>query len=683
MKKYLLIFSILYNSCIFAEPFKVLVIGENRQLVQFLKNHNYIVEQLDLNEYPNQKMLNEQKWEGIPIAEWIPEYQKISFRLYRFLKDKDYNIIFFPERNGYGYYLTEAKKQGYAFEKTILINYVTEPAEWLWDISNIIVPDISSYLQADSEKKSVEQADIAIVPSNFAYNILRDKGWNFPHTTKVLFPLYENKSTTVSKISKNVVSASKIKEIVFIEPNDFRHGYDLFLQTVKKAYELNPESMQKIKITVLHKDSLNYQTEDIVQFDSNILKINHLTNVDYIEYIKDPTRLIVFTSREDLGSYDKYVAVYAGVRFIAMKDGFLEEIIANTEFLSPHLNTSSLARKLINELVHPSSLPQPKKSLQEVFHEWEEIINEINMKATSNSSTNLPQYTENPLVSVCITHFNRPEQLKEALDRFSNQTYKNFEVLVMDDGSKPEVIEYLRKEIEPFMQKYGWKIFYQDNRFISNARNNLVKHAKGSLLLLFEDDDLPLPDTIERFVRIKQKTQADIVNTNLALASKNKFYPDELWLTPGSHITTIIGENHVGYSAIALVSKEVFQKLGGYLDSYGFLYSDYEFYLRAGLNNIKIVTSLEPLYIYNFVGQNHHVYEAHRSQFYQTRVVLSAYKYLLPKEFRNIPFWMYSIEQEKERLIKENNELNDQINKLTYKTSILRIIYLRLQKLFN
>ena len=77
------------------------------------------------------------EWDDVPINSWCANTCSTAFRIYRFLKDKDYNIIFFPDQNGYGYYLTEAKKQGYGFENTILVGLVTQPTEWLWDISNI------------------------------------------------------------------------------------------------------------------------------------------------------------------------------------------------------------------------------------------------------------------------------------------------------------------------------------------------------------------------------------------------------------------------------------------------------------------------------------------------------------------------------------------------------------------
>lgn len=661
MKRYLLL-SFLFSITAIGDPLKVLVIEPNEQLVKFLKKQKYVVEVLNVSQNQCSDNLCLPKWKGPKIEAWCSTTCSRAFRIYRFLKDKHYNIIFFPERNGYGYYITEAKKQGYGFETTTLVGYITEPTEWLWDISNISAPDIESYAKVVMEQKSIEQADIAIVPSNYAYRLLSNKGWKFPKNTKIFPPLYEQVNNNV--ISKSISpKKTKFKEIVFIGPCNFRKGYDLFVQTIKKAYELQPKLMESIKISVVN----NLTLEDSTIIDNPLSNINYINDKNYINYIKDPSRLVLFTSRGELGSYNEYVPLYEGAHFIGMRDGFLEEIIRNENILVPSLNTSMLARKLIYTLENPEA-PIPRKSLDTVKHEWNVLLKDLKPKIQK-----LGPSLNTPFVSVCITHFNRPTQLQDALKSFDTQTYRNFEVLVMDDGSKPEVTSFLRKEIEPFMKKRGWRIFYQNNQFISRARNNLVNYAKGPLILLFEDDDLALPDTIERFVRIKQKTQADIVNTHGGVARKNKYNISELWLAAGSYVASISGKNQMGCSAIALMSKKTFQKLGGYLDIYGFTYSDMEFYIRAALNNYKIVTSVEPTYIYNFVGQDHWGLEGSRHHTYQARHVLNAYQHALPKEFRNIPFRIHSLEK----------EIDEQKNKLLYDIPLWKIICFRLVKLYQ
>lgn len=673
IKLCLSILSLLYSIHIAATPLKALIIGDNKELANILEKHNFIVEKLDISNFAKKLAAEPPDIPIIPLAQ--SNAHAISFFLYRDLKNQNYDVIFFPEHKGCGYYLTEAKRQGYGFQQTKLVSYITEPAEWLYDVSDAIVADISYYLEAELEQKSVEQSDLVIFTSNFAHNLLRNKGWDFPKKFKILPPLY-NYNISQDNLSKqdnitNKIQVDKIQELVFINPIDFQHGYDLFIKTIEKAYGLAPEVMKKIKITVLHQNLS--QDQKVAKLSSKLFDIIHLdpmSDLYFKDYIKDQSRLIVFSSRATLIPYNELMAVYEGVNFIGMKDGFLEELIENPNNLAQNLNTSDLAKRLVNILTHPgvNNIKKPKKTVKAALNEWDNCI--IKMKLEAQKPISSLSY-ESPLVSVCITHFNRPTQLMEALERFSIQTYKNFEVIVMDDGSTPEVVTQLKQKIEPFMKKHGWRIFFQDNLFISKARNNLVNYAKGTLILLFEDDDLPLPDTIARFVRIKQRTKADMVVTNVLVATKDKFKVDQLKLTIGSHVLSVGGDNMIALSAISMISKDLFQKLNGYLDVYGFCYSDYEFVLRAVSNNAKLVVSVEPLYIYNFVGADHFVFEGNRSHTYQTRIALNAFKNALPKQFRNIPFMLHSLQRDRDMLYTKNNQLIQENNLLKNEISHL------------
>ncbi|HPA58184.1 MAG TPA: glycosyltransferase family A protein, partial [bacterium] len=78
-----------------------------------------------------------------------------------------------------------------------------------------------------------------------------------------------------------------------------------------------------------------------------------------------------------------------------------------------------------------------------------------------------------PLISAIIPVFNRPEQIKRAIDSVLKQTYKDFEIIVVDDGSTDETSVVLKS--------YGDKIkvITTENKGVSAARNTAVKSAFG------------------------------------------------------------------------------------------------------------------------------------------------------------------------------------------------------------
>jgi len=98
----------------------------------------------------------------------------------------------------------------------------------------------------------------------------------------------------------------------------------------------------------------------------------------------------------------------------------------------------------------------------------------------------------NPLVSVIVTTYNRKELLKETLDSILNQTYKNFELIVVDNYSDYDYLYHIKSfnddRIRPFQNA--------NNGIIAVNRNFGIKQAKGEYIAFCDDDDLWLPQKL-------------------------------------------------------------------------------------------------------------------------------------------------------------------------------------------
>jgi len=106
-----------------------------------------------------------------------------------------------------------------------------------------------------------------------------------------------------------------------------------------------------------------------------------------------------------------------------------------------------------------------------------------------------------PFISVIIPTFNRARQVQSALGSVLTQTYRNFEVIVVDDGSTDET----KKGVASFIKdqsRAGIQIHYidQPNQGQSAARNRGIKEAKGEWIAFLDSDDLWLPGKLERQV---------------------------------------------------------------------------------------------------------------------------------------------------------------------------------------
>lgn len=106
---------------------------------------------------------------------------------------------------------------------------------------------------------------------------------------------------------------------------------------------------------------------------------------------------------------------------------------------------------------------------------------------------------KSPLVSVIIPFFNGVEWLGEAVQSILNQTYKNIEIIVINDGS-PE-------DISPFLDKYGDQIVYryQDNQGSAAARNLGITLATGDYIAYEDADDIWLPNKLEKQIAFMEE----------------------------------------------------------------------------------------------------------------------------------------------------------------------------------
>ena len=102
-----------------------------------------------------------------------------------------------------------------------------------------------------------------------------------------------------------------------------------------------------------------------------------------------------------------------------------------------------------------------------------------------------------PLVSVIVPCYNHEKYVEQTIDSIVNQTYKNIELIVIDDGSKdssPEILEKLSK-------KYNFYFERQENMGLPATLNKMIKMAQGKYISLIASDDVKTLDKIEILVK--------------------------------------------------------------------------------------------------------------------------------------------------------------------------------------
>jgi glycosyltransferase involved in cell wall biosynthesis len=181
---------------------------------------------------------------------------------------------------------------------------------------------------------------------------------------------------------------------------------------------------------------------------------------------------------------------------------------------------------------------------------------------------------ENPLVSIVIPTLNRYHFLKDVLEDFEKQTYRHFEVIVVDQS-------------QPFRADF-YKAFQLDIQLVEQqepalwlARNTAVERAKGSIIMLSEDDVRIEPDWIENHLKCLDFFKADI--------SAGVFFPEGSSIPKDRSFFTVASQFATGNAALY---KSVFKKIGLFDRQFERQrMGDGEFGLRAYLNGIKSVST--------------------------------------------------------------------------------------------
>ena len=208
-----------------------------------------------------------------------------------------------------------------------------------------------------------------------------------------------------------------------------------------------------------------------------------------------------------------------------------------------------------------------------------------------------------PLVSVCISHFNRPTLLRQTLASIAASDYPNFEIVVLDDGSSvPGVKEELAQVADEIAEING-RVVTQRNSYLGAARNAAAKEAKGEMIIFMDDDNLACSDMITAFVSIQQLTGASIVTSRFGqFDGTDKIHPTHD--VPRSIGAPLLPDFAAGVlsncfgDANMLITREAFEKIGGFTEDFGRGHEDWELLARASALGIHQELANRPYFWY-------------------------------------------------------------------------------------
>ena len=129
-----------------------------------------------------------------------------------------------------------------------------------------------------------------------------------------------------------------------------------------------------------------------------------------------------------------------------------------------------------------------------------------------------------PKVSIIVPVYNVEKYIEKCLDSLINQTLKDIEIIVVNDGSEDNSAEIVKK----YQNKYPEKIIYveKENGGLSDARNFGLPHAKGEYIAFLDSDDYIELDMYEKMYKLAKKENSDMVECDFYWEYPNKTKKD-------------------------------------------------------------------------------------------------------------------------------------------------------------
>ncbi len=122
-----------------------------------------------------------------------------------------------------------------------------------------------------------------------------------------------------------------------------------------------------------------------------------------------------------------------------------------------------------------------------------------------------------PYFSIIIPSFNRAHIIDDAIQSVLQQSFQDFELIIVDDGST----DHTKKKITTYLQDERINYIYQDNRGVCAARNHGAEQASGDYLIFLDSDDTVEREWLKDFYDLTQENNYDIVYCNVKM-----IYPD-------------------------------------------------------------------------------------------------------------------------------------------------------------
>lgn len=501
-----------------------------------------------------------------------------SYCVYLYLKQRSFDVVYFNDCGGHGFYALQAKHTGVFPNAPIMYVVAHGPHEWVLELNSLRYWNRTPIITAYLERRCIALADALISPSKYLVDWMIAHHWVMPARVYVIQNIVRLPDAVMGLTSS--VTPVETTEIVFFGRLEVRKGIELFCDAIDL---LNKSTdLSKIRITFMGKfshvaglHSGMYVIERAHRWRSSLRVISTFGQEEALHYLSKPGIIAVIPSNAENSPCVVMECLQLGITFLATDSGGTAELISleDRNYCLFAATPQALKASLIQVLSSPHGPARLAVSQEDSQAQWMQLTRTgtIEPSAENPLSSIALQHegsrenTTQPKVSICLTSAALSPAAGAFMESLLQQNYQNLELIVCDDG------ESNRSRIEAFCATAGSiSVHALNGSGVDRGvqRNAAAAKASGEYLFFVEESNIVLiPSCIDVLVTAALRTNADIVTAiplqfhqQSTLAGELEYFPIGACLELGGF------ENCFGKDVV-LVARRNFEQSGGFAAS--------------------------------------------------------------------------------------------------------------------
>jgi glycosyltransferase involved in cell wall biosynthesis/GT2 family glycosyltransferase len=518
--------------------------------------------------------------EGLAARDVFPYFPQryamaVLESLQRLDAERPFELIEFAEFYGEGAHALRAKRTVGAFAKSVLAVRLHTPSVLVRELNGVARLEGEAAVIDVMERQSLEDADLVLSPTSSLLALARERFGPFRHEAVVPHPFRAEWAADLGHAKAQLPGRQRI---LYFGRLERRKGVQLLIPALEGLVRRGLD----VELVLLGADTPTGPAETSMR-----RQLERLAGPALLRRVRfEPPR-----GRAELGAAIAEVtvccfpsvwenfpnvcleAMAVGRPVVASGAGGMGELIEDgrSGLLFPGGDVAGLEGALARVLENPAlstELVSGARARLATYCDPAQIIRTLEEAIPPVPSVSAGRGTDgasrSPRVSVIVPFFNLASTLPETLASIDAQTFRDLEVIVVDDGSTEPASVQLIERLE---REGRVRVVRKRNGGLSSARNAGLREARGELVLPLDADDLIAPTFLEKTLRVLEAEPSLAWCTSFVeffSGSKPAFAGG--WIPLGHAPELMLVENLAG-SCTALFRRERLEEIGGYDES--------------------------------------------------------------------------------------------------------------------